>query len=256
MGTRLIAHGLDLRGDDPALWNLSREDMVLSLHRRDRRAGADVLLTNTFGASQRNLDRLGRGGDIQQINKAAVRLARIAAGPIGMVLGSIGPYPQEDPPSVTFEQARILVESGVDGLVLETYRLDQALKTVEALRTRLELPIVVSLYSWPEAMDAAARRLLDAGADVLGVNCGTGPDSAIEATERFCRASHSAWMVKPSAGISNGPIASPMQFAEMTRRFRQLGVQMMGGCCGTDHTHIAAIRQALDEAIRTEIAPD
>ena len=91
MGTRLIARGLDLRSDDPALWNLSRPEDVLDCHARDVSAGADVLLANTFGANRPNLDRLGRSSDLLAINRRAVALAREAAGPGRFVLGSIGP---------------------------------------------------------------------------------------------------------------------------------------------------------------------
>src|SRR5581483_10567116 len=80
MGTRLIARGLDLAHDDPCLWCLDRPDEVLDIHRRDVAAGADAVLTNTFGANRLTLDRLGRSADVVAINRRAVELARAAAG--------------------------------------------------------------------------------------------------------------------------------------------------------------------------------
>src|SRR3954470_1098837 len=87
LGTRLIARGLDPARDDPALWNLDRPDDVLDLHRRDVAAGADALLTNTFGATRLTLARLGRSDAVVEINRRAVALARQAAGPDRFVLG-------------------------------------------------------------------------------------------------------------------------------------------------------------------------
>ena len=252
MGTRLIELGLDLNIDDPALWNLTHPEVVLSIHRRDRQAGADVLFTNTFGAGLESLRRLGRTDDLDAINRSAVTLARQAAGVKGFVVGSIGPGMTDAEGKSSLRQAVVLVDAGVDGLVLETHLLDQAERTLRAILPRLDVPVLVSLYRWPDAIDLSARKLLDLGAAAVGVNCGLGPESAIEATERFFRRGRSPWMVKPSAGDPGGSFASPSHFGEIARRFRELGVRMIGGCCGTTEAHIAAIRQALDKASDAE----
>src|SRR5215207_7751714 len=107
MGTRLIARGLDLSGDDPALWNLSHPEVVRELHTRDVAAGSDAVVTNTFGANRHWLARYGRAEEVAAINRRAVGLAREAAGPGRFVLGSIGPTTSEAPGAAR-EQAEAL----------------------------------------------------------------------------------------------------------------------------------------------------
>src|SRR4051812_16772915 len=106
MGTRLIARGLDLTGDDPTLWNLSHPDEVRELHGRDVAAGSDAVVTNTFGANRNWLARYGRAGDVAAINRRAVGLARETVGPDRFVFGSIGPTASEVPGAAR-EQAEV-----------------------------------------------------------------------------------------------------------------------------------------------------
>ena len=94
MGTRLVSAGLDLQSDDPALWCLSHPDQVAAIHHRDVTAGADAVLTNTFGANRCLAGRFGQAGLVESINRRAVQLARSAAGPDRFVLGSMGPTMQ------------------------------------------------------------------------------------------------------------------------------------------------------------------
>ena len=130
MGTRLIARGLDLSGDDPSLWNLSHPEVVRELHARDVAAGSDAVVTNTFGANRHWLARYGRAGEVAAINRRAVELAREAAGPGRFVLGSIGPTASEVPGAAR-EQAEALAGSGVDALLFETHTLEQAERALE-----------------------------------------------------------------------------------------------------------------------------
>jgi methionine synthase I (cobalamin-dependent) len=99
MGTRLIDRGLDLRSEDPALWNLSNPDSIGSIHRADIAAGADAVVTNTFGANRVWLARYGREADVTAINRQAVAIARDAAGPDRFLLGSIGPTAARSKPT-------------------------------------------------------------------------------------------------------------------------------------------------------------
>ncbi len=151
MGTRLIERGLDLRTDDPALWVLSHPDEIETIHRRDVAAGSGAVLTNTFGASRAWLERFNRASATEAINRAAVALARRAAGPDRYVLGTIGPAAMLRDGAAA-EQAVILVDAGVDALILETFRFGAAIAALHAVNDALggEVPVCVSLWEWPD----------------------------------------------------------------------------------------------------------
>ena len=240
MGTRLIARGLDLASDDPALWNLSRPEVVDAVHRLDIRAGSDALVTNTFGANRAWLARFAREGETRKINQRAVAIAREAAGPARFLLGSIGPT-AADRPGAYRDQADAL--TGVDALLLETHTVDRALVGLAEI-SRGGLPIIVSLFRWDSPEDSA--RLIDAGANILGANC-VSPD--------VCRSMIGAIRGSVAIPLFAKPTdVSPRQIASDVPNLLRLGVRLIGGCCGTTEAHVAAIRSALDLAIKTGIA--
>jgi methionine synthase I (cobalamin-dependent) len=244
MGTRLIRLGPDRRFVDPALWNLTHPEAVRDVHARDVAAGSDAILTNTFGANPNWLARVDRAGDMIAINRRAVALAREAAGAGRFVLGSIAP-PAADTAS---EQAEILAEAGVDGLILETHRSEQAIARLGELRGRFDLPIFVSLYAFDEPDDVAARRLVDAGADVVGINC-IPPDWAPDWIEGLRQAIPTVPLLcKPSAEHPDFPPISPDALAAHVPALLRHGVRLLGGCCGATDAHVAALRSALDHA--------
>jgi methionine synthase I (cobalamin-dependent) len=247
MGTRLIDRGLDLAVDDPCLWAVDRPEVVLELHRLDIQAGSDALLTNTFGANRGWLERFGRGGQASEINRQAVRLARSAAGPHCFVCGSIGPT-ASDRPGNLLAQAEALLNEGVDALILETHRPDQAEAALLALRD-LGVPIVASLFAWPDAPDEAARRLGDLGAFALGANCLVGTAAAVALARRLRPVFHGPLAFQPSAGLPGQPNETPSEFAGTTAELVALGVRLLGGCCGTTEAHVGALRAALDRLI-------
>ena len=107
----MVARGLDLRSDDPSLWNLTHPDEVLDLHVRDVSAGSQALFSNTFGANRLWLARYGQAGATEEINRQAVALARKAIGPDGFVVGDIGPSAAEEPGAAA-EQASVLLDAG------------------------------------------------------------------------------------------------------------------------------------------------
>jgi methionine synthase I (cobalamin-dependent) len=240
LGTRLIAQGLDLARDDPVFWNLARFDAVLALHRRDRAAGADGVVTNTFGANRAWLARWGRQRDVGPINRRAAQLAREAVGPSGLVVGSVGPTAASDPDAVR-EQAAALTDAGVDALLCETHRYDQATASLRALHGHAPVPILVSLVAWPEPVRDAARRLADLGAAVLGVNCQLGMAAALAAIETLSGATELPLLAKPGIGT---PGDAPAVFAAAVPRLRARGVRLVGGCCGTTEAHVAALHAA------------
>jgi len=247
MGTRLIARGLDLTSDDPALWVIDHPLEVLQIHQADIAAGAEVLLANTFGANRAWLERFGEGDKTRTINHQAVALARRAAGPDRFVLGSIGPT-ASDHPEALVEQANFLLESGVDALLLETHRLDQAASALEHLRDS-PLPILASLFDWPEPIEDSARRLIDLGAAAIGANCLDGMAPALTLARRLRAAVDHPLLIKPSAGRPGFSLESPEVFANAVPELLSLGVCLIGGCCGTTEAHLAALRSAIDENI-------
>jgi methionine synthase I (cobalamin-dependent) len=244
MGTRLIARGLRLDGgDDPCLWNLERPGDVLDVHRRDVAAGAGAVLTNTFGANRAWLGRFGRSmampSRTEPINRAAVLLARRAAGAPRFVLGDIGPTAADA--GAAAEQAAILVDAGVDALLFETCRLDQAEAALEQVG-RVKVPVLVSLLDWPDPPDAAVGRLIALGAEALGGNCQVGMAAALALAERLRAATPLPLIVKPAAGRACPD--SPSAFAEHVSGLRALAPVLVGGCCGTTEAHLAALRAA------------
>jgi methionine synthase I (cobalamin-dependent) len=247
MGTRLCARGLELRSDDPSLWNLTHPDDVLDVHRCDVAAGSQVLFTNTFGANASWLANFGRSLAVEVINRRAAALARQAAGPERFVVGSIGPTAAERS-GAAFEQAAVLVDAGVDALVFETYRgetAERVLREVRAFRGG-STPLMVSLWEWREPLESTARRLLELGAAVLGMNCQQGMDAARTFSERLAQVVSCPLLVKPSASGPSRPASgsSPASFAAAVPRLLERNVRLLGGCCGTTEAQIAALAAA------------
>jgi methionine synthase I (cobalamin-dependent) len=247
MGTRLCSAGLDLRVDDPCLWNLDRPDVVLDLHLRDATAGSRVFFTNTFGANQHWLARLGRPGDTESINRSGVELARRAARPSGFVVGDIGPS-AADNEGAAVEQAAVLLDAGVDALVLETFQFEAAVAAVSALNSNmptLAVPLMVSLCRWPEAVEEAALRLVEAGVAVVGVNCRPALGDVLSLVRRLARAVACPLLVKPGVAAGDPPgLSTPAAFVAAVPEMIRHNVRLIGGCCGTTETHIAAIAAA------------
>jgi methionine synthase I (cobalamin-dependent) len=245
MGVRLMVDfGLDYESDDPSLWNLKYPDRVSEIHSRDVAAGSDVLVTNTFGANAAWLERFGQVGDLTAINRRAVDLARDVAGPGRFLAGSIGPTASEAD-SAYRSQAEVLAEAGVDALLLETHGIEQALDGLSALRTAFDLPIVVSLAILPDKIPESARRLVEAGADMVGVNC-MRPEMARAFVEEV--GIEPLWY-KPGAMYPGLPSIEPAEFARDVPALLRRGARLIGGCCGATDAHVVALRIALDSAL-------
>ncbi len=214
MGTRLMALSLDPRSDDPALWNRARPADVLAMHRRDIAAGAAAILTNTFGANRFWLSKWGQNDAVELINRRAVLLARDAAGEGRFVIGDIGPTAALRP-GAAVEQAAILVDAGVDALILETYGFPDVERVLRDIRSslRVPIPLLASLWQWPDPYAAAARRLVDAGANVIGMNCQAGIEAAIAFAEGLHGQTGCPLLVKPSAGRPGRPADDSALFA-------------------------------------------
>jgi methionine synthase / methylenetetrahydrofolate reductase(NADPH) len=264
MGTLISSAVPRLRCPEEA--NLRAPESVLSLHLGFIRAGAELIETNTFGANRRKLADHYLEDDVAAINEAAVKIARDArevAGGEVFVAGSIGPLggPAKEPEAIFAAQAGLLEGRGVDLFMVETfYDLDELLTAIGAVRSVSSLP-VVALLSFDEdaqtlggvtAEDAAgALSKLDVAA--IGANHGVGLQAALRAIEKMDSGSKPLATL-PNVGLASFsgqrivfPHATPEYFAEFAALARELGARIVGGCCGTTPTEIAAIRAAIDE---------
>lgn len=260
MGSLLYERGVFVTQNFEQL-NVTRPDLVSRVHQDYVDAGAEVILTNTFGANRYRLERHGLVDDVGRFSEAGARLARAVAKDGAYVGGSIGPTgllpstTARDRAAVraTFvEQARALVDGGVDLFVLETFRhLDELALAVEAAREvapGLALLASVTFDAGGTVADGSepegvAARLRDLGVDVLGVNCGDGPQLALSMAERM-RQVGLPLAVAPNAGLPRTVdgrmlyMATPEYFDVFARRMIQAGATMIGGCCGTTPEHV------------------
>jgi methionine synthase I (cobalamin-dependent) len=254
-GTRLVAQGLLLGSDDPALWNLAHPGDVVELHRRDVAAGAGAIVTNTFGANRCWLAKFASQAMVESINRRAVELAREAAGTRTFVIGGLGPTAREQSGALA-EQAAVLLECGVDAILLETFRaleIERVLDEV-APACAAAVPILVSLWEWPRSPAALARRLIERGALVLGMNCQVGIEAAIAFAEAMSTVVSCPLLVKPAAGQGATGGSSPEAFAAAVPRLLAHNVRLVGGCCGTTENHVAALAGACAVALASPFA--
>src|SRR5687768_7511709 len=255
--------------------NLRAPDAVVSLHVGFIRAGAELIETNTFGANRRKLAAHYLEDEFEQIVSAGVRLAREAREVTGsnvFIGGSIGPLGDdshvEERAGLFSEIASILEGRGADLFMLETfYDLEELVAAVAAVRGVSSLPIVALLTFENDAETLAgvgardaADKLRELGVSALGANHGAGLQAALRAIEQM-GGDGLALAALPNIGLASMaggrvvyPHASPEYFAEFAAHARRLGARVIGGCCGTTPSEIAAIRAAVDEA-REPLAP-
>ncbi len=268
MGTMLQARGLPA-GEHPEQFCLDRPDVLRGIHADYLAAGADIILTCTFGGSRL---KLPAGIDVTPFNRTMARIARAAvdaAGREAFVAGDMGPCGQFVRPlgdlhplelyEALREQARGLVEGGVDLFLIETqFDLAEVRIAVAAIRAESDLPIMVSMTfeqgtsltgTTPEIF---AETMQNLGVDALGLNCGLGPEQMAPLMERFLACSSVPVLAEPNAGLPelvDGKTVfrlPPEPFAEKTAAFVGMGARLVGGCCGTTPDHIAALRRAVD----------
>jgi len=249
--------------------NLRAPETVVSLHLNFIRAGADLIETNTFGANRRKLAAHYLEQETQAINGAAVKLAREAREVSGrdvFVAGSIGPLGDQDVEpaerrEVFAEQASVLNGRGVDLVIVETFfDLDELVDAIEAVRGVSALPIVAMLTFDEEAETLAGvtardatERLAPLGLAAVGANHGAGIQAALTALSEM-QANGIPLAAMPNIGLASlagnrivYPHATPEYFAEFAAQARELGARVIGGCCGTTPTEIAAIASAVAE---------
>ena len=273
MGTMLQARGLQ-PGECPELWNIDRPADVQAVHREYRQAGSRIVECNSFGASRQKLSHFGLGERAAEINRAAAEIAKAVAGDDQYVLGSMGPTgeflqplgtaSEDDLYGAFAEQASALADGGADVLIVETMTaIEEAALAVRAAKDRTDLPVIASFTFDPQARggyatmmgvtpEGFATVLKQAGADILGANCGTGPDHMIRIIEQLRQAApDTPLMAMPNAGmpeIENGQTVFKLTPADMAERATKLvaaGASILGGCCGTTPAHIAAMATAV-----------
>lgn len=271
-GTRLQTLGLS-PGEPPDGWNLSHPDRVEAVARAYVEAGSRIILTNTFGASRPRLAAHGLADRTAEINRAGAAISRRAAAGRALVFAAIGPTGklasagevEETALLEAFdEQARALADGGADGIVVETMAdLAEARAAVTAA-VRTGLPVVACMVfdagkDGDRTMmgitpERAATSLADAGADVIGANCGRDVDAYVGICRRFRSACALPLWIKPNAGlpelVGGRPVyrMTPETFESCASALREAGASFLGGCCGTDPAFIRALARGLDKS--------
>ena len=276
MGTVLHTHGVSFDQSFDEL-NLSSPALVADIHREYIDAGSNIIQTNTFSANRFKLVQHGLEKRVQEINSSAVELARrvvlasykdvmIAGdvGPLGVRLAPFGRVQADEARIVFREQIEGLISAGVDLLIIETmtdlYELREAILAARDINSKI--PVIASMTFTRDDRtllgddpSKVARKLQEAGADVIGVNCSGGPNQILRILKQMVHAVPTGhFSVMPNAGWPEqvaGRImypASPEYFADYALAFWQAGAHVIGGCCGTTPKHIAVMRQAIENA--------
>jgi len=276
MGTQLLARGLK-SGDCGLLWNLERPGDVGAIHQAYRSGGSDLITTNSFGGSRFALAPHGLVPRVAELNRAAAQVARAAAGDHGWVLGDVGPFGDflepvgdttaEDLEAAFRDQIAALLDGGADAILVETMSdpAEAVVGVAAAKACAARVPVLVT-YAFQKTAPGqfrtmmgtgvaeAVRRATDAGADIVGANCGTSLDLAdyVELARQIVQAAGPApVIIQPNAGsprVENGQTvyhATPEQMADTARKLLAVGVRIVGGCCGTAPAHLAAMSRAL-----------
>jgi methionine synthase I (cobalamin-dependent) len=264
-GTQLQARGLPV-GSCPDLWNLEQPDRVEEVARSYVEAGSQVILTNTFGANRFMLQRHGAADRVVAINRAGTEISRRAAGSKAAVFASIGPsgvvlmmgqVPPEAVEEAFTEQAAALADAGADALVIETMSDPAEAKLAVAAAHGTGLPVVACMVfdsgknrdrtMMGTTPEQAAEVLLDAGADLIGSNCGQGIAGFLPICRRLAAASSRPVWIKANAGLPemrDGQTVyaqTPAEFAEFVPALVEAGAGFVGGCCGTTPAFIEAV---------------
>jgi 5-methyltetrahydrofolate--homocysteine methyltransferase len=272
MGTLLQDRGLD-DGGSGELWNVDRPDVVRDSHQAYARAGARILTTNTFGGTRPRLQMHGLEDRVQEINAAAAALAREVAdehgllvagdlGPTGELLAPLGAMEPAEAEEIFAEQLRGLRDGGIDVVLIETMSdLAEVEAAVRAARSVVpELPVIATLSFDTNLRTMmgvrpgdAVTALAAAGVDAVGANCGRGPEEmeAIAAQLAEARPDGLLLVAQSNAGLPQVVgdhfeyDKSPADLAQHAQTLRELGIDLIGACCGSTPEHIAAMRDAV-----------
>ncbi len=277
-GTMLYSMGLEST-ECPELWNISNPDKVFQIAKSYVDAGANIIETNSFGGSRLKLNMYGHGGKTKEINLAAAKISREAAGDGVYVFGSIGPtgkilmmgdVSEQEIYEAFSEQAVSLEEGGADALIVETMSaLDEANIAVKACKENTSLPVICT-FSFEKTVNGDYRTmmgvspsdmvsaLIAGGVDIVGANCGNGFDGMVDIAKEIRNSNQSVLlMIQANAGMpviidgKNHYKESPAEMAAKLPLLIDHNVNIIGGCCGTTPEHIAQFAEII--ALSNEI---
>jgi homocysteine S-methyltransferase len=269
MGTMLYSKGVFINQNYDEL-DLRAPDLVREVHRAYVEAGAEVIETNTFGASRTKLTPYGLEAQVHAINKAAAELAREeagdnvlvagAVGPLGIRLEPYGPTSLDEAREIFAEQLQGLKDGGADFFILETFadlsEIEQAIRAAREVDSKM--PVVAQMTVGTDCLTpygASAQdiaKALDAfGADIIGLNCSVGPQIILDAIEKMSKVTRKKLSAQPNAGMPREVqgrsmyMASPEYMSTYAGHLVRAGAKVVGGCCGTTPEHIAAMIEAI-----------
>lgn len=274
IGTNLFSKGLQT-GDAPELWNSDNPEKIIELHSEFVAAGSDILLTNSFGGTAFRLKLHQAENRVKELNEKAVHLAKQAAekadrpvfvagsiGPTGELFTPLGMLEKDSAIAAFSEQAEALVNGGADCLWIETMSSHEEIEAATIAAKKTGLPVFATM-----TFDTAGRTMMGLkpaelaelagkiGLNGFGANCGIGPSELLDSIFGLHEASPDAVLIaKGNCGIPayvEGEIhyhGTPDLMADYALCAKAAGAKIIGGCCGTSPAHLAAMRQALDEA--------
>jgi len=268
MGTEIYARGIFINTCYDEL-NLSNPKMIKEIHRSYIEAGADIIETNTFGANRIKLQKHSLEDKVHTINYQGAEIAREMAGNKVYVAGSIGPLGERLEPwgilseqearEIYQEQAKPLLDGGVDIISLETFSdLHLIQQAIIGIKEKYDVPLMAhmtigddgnSLFGTPP--ERLGVKMKEFGADIIGLNCSVGPKIMLDSIIRMIAAVDIPVSVMPNAGIPqnvdgrNIYLATAEYFGEYARRFAQAGVQVIGSCCGTNAEFTKEMQKAI-----------
>jgi 5-methyltetrahydrofolate--homocysteine methyltransferase len=270
-GTYLQAHGLE-PGGCPEEFNISHPEIIRRMAREYFDAGSDLVLTNSFGGNRFMQEKYGLGDKVKEINRLAAEHAKSqtpsgcyvvgSIGPTGEFLEPLGPVTEEQMLNAFTEQACALEEGGADAVVIETLTsIEECVLAIKAAKENTKLTVMATLTydKGPRGFftmmgvtpQIGVTALKEAGADVIGANCGNGIDVMVELAAELRAVTNDYLLIHSNAGIpslQNGEIIYPESPNYMVDGFLQLvdlGVNILGGCCGSNPEHIRALAKAI-----------
>lgn len=268
MGTRFYDKGVYINRSYDEL-NLTSPDLVREVHEEYVRAGAEVIETNSYGATRHKLQQYSLENQLRDINLAAARIAKEAAGERAFVAGAIGPLGLRIEPygPTSFDEAKemfgeqisALLEGGVDLFILETFTdLSEIKQAISAVKELCDLPVFAQMTIQTDGktvfgadVELLTKRLEEYGADVIGLNCGVGPTHVLSALEKMREVTTKKLSAQPNAGLPRDVqgrqfyMCSPEYMSKFAKRFIKAGASFIGGCCGTTPQHIKLISDAV-----------